>query len=296
MKKFFLMSTMLLAALLVNAQVKVSPKMEKGMKKTYVVEAVTTLANQKPITLTTETQYEVKEVTADGYVLDIVMSDIKTDADQNDKMGRIFNLSTEIMKGIHTTYALDKDGKVTKILNYEEIKTKAEKGIDKLLSELPMPEGVLTADALKKQILANITEESLLLSLQTNSSPFLLFGKTIENGMQDEFVNAQGMNMKRTYTVNDDGSIQTASTMDLSKEELKKLVIAQVEKLMPNQVDMIKQNFDMILGSGMIKMEIKDNSTFILNSDKWVKSITSEVNSETIGVKTSVKTTVRLKE
>lgn len=296
MKKFFLMSTMLLAALLVNAQVKVSPKMEKGMKKTYVVEAVTTLANQKPITLTTETQYEVKEVTADGYVLDIVMSDIKTDADQNDKMGRIFNLSTEIMKGIHTTYALDKDGKVTKILNYEEIKTKAEKGIDKLLSELPMPEGVLTADALKKQILTNITEESLLQSLQTNSSPFLLFGKTIENGMQDEFVNAQGMNMKRTYTVNDDGSIQTSSTMDLSKEELKKLVIAQVEKLMPNQVDMLKQNFDMILGSGMIKMEIKDNSTFILNSDKWVKSITSEVNSETIGVKTSVKITVRLKE
>lgn len=296
MKKFFLMSTMLLAALLVNAQVKVSPKMEKGMKKTYVVEAVTTLANQKPITLTTETQYEVKEVTADGYVLDIVMSDIKTDADQNDKMGRIFNLSTEIMKGIHTTYALDKDGKVTKILNYEEIKTKAEKGIDKLLSELPMPEGVLTADALKKQILTNITEESLLQSLQTNSSPFLLFGKTIENGMQDEFVNAQGMNMKRTYTVNDDGSIQTSSTMDLSKEELKKLVIAQVEKLMPNQVDMLKQNFDMILGSGMIKMEIKDNSTFILNSDKWVKSITSEVNSETIGVKNSVKITVRLKE
>lgn len=296
MKKFFLMSTMLLAALLVNAQVKVSPKMEKGMKKTYVVEAVTTLANQKPITLTTETQYEVKEVTADGYVLDIVMSDIKTDADQNDKMGRIFNLSTEIMKGIHTTYALDKDGKVTKILNYEEIKTKAEKGIDKLLSELPMPEGVLTADALKKQILTNITEESLLQSLQTNSSPFLLFGKTIENGMQDEFVNAQGMNMKRTYTVNDDGSIQTSSTMDLSKEELKKLVIAQVEKLMPNQVDMLKQNFDMILGSGMIKMEIKDNSTFIMNSDKWVKSITSEVNSETIGVKNSVKITVRLKE
>jgi hypothetical protein len=296
MKKLFLMSTLLLAALLVNAQVKVSPKMEKGMKKTYVVEAVTTLANQKPITLTTETQYEVKDVTADGYVLDIMMSDVKTDADQNDKMGRIFSLSTEIMKGIHTTYALDKDGKVTKILNYEEIKTKAEKGIDKLLSEIPMPESVLTADALKKQIMTNITEESLLLSLQTNSSPFLLFGKTIENGMQDEFVNAQGMNMKRTYTVNDDGSIQTASTMDLSKEELKKLVIAQVEKLMPNQVDMIKQNFDMVLGSGMIKMEIKDNSTFTLNSDKWVKSITSEVNSETIGVKTSVKTTVRLKE
>ena len=288
------MSTLLLAALLVNAQVKVSPKMEKGMKKTYVVEATTTVANQKPITLTTETQYEVKDATADGYVLDIVMSDLKTDADQSDKMGRIFSLSTEIMKDIHTTYATDKDGNVTKILNYEEIKNKAEKGIDKLLSEIPMPE-ILTKEALKEQIMSNMTEESLLQSLQTNSSPLTLIGKTITTGMQDEFKNAQSMKMKRTYTVNDDGTIQTASTMDLSKEELKQMVIAQVEKLMPAQAETIKQNIDMVLSSGMMKMEIKENATYTLTADGWVNTITSELNSNTMGAVTTAKTVVRLK-
>lgn len=288
------MSTLLLAALLVNAQVKVSPKMEKGMKKTYVVEAVTTVANQKPITLTTETQYEVKDATADGYVLDIVMSSIKTDADQNDQMGRIFSLSTEIMKDIHTTYATDKDGKVTKILNYEEIKNKAGKGIDKLLAEVPMPAS-LTKEMLKEQIMNNISEEQLLQSLQANTSPLTMIGKTITTGLQDEFKNGQGLNLKRTYTVNDDGTIQTTSTMDLSKEELKQLVIAQVEKLMPSQAETLKQNIDMVLNSGMMKMEIKENATFTLTADGWVNSITSELNSNTMGTVTTAKTTVRLK-
>lgn len=288
------MSTLLLAALLVNAQVKVSPKMEKGMKKTYVVEAVTTVANQKPITLTTETQYEVKDATADGYVLDIVMSSIKTDADQSDQMGRIFSLSTEIMKDIHTTYATDKDGKVTKILNYEEIKEKAGKGIDKLLAEVPMPAS-LTKEMLKEQIMNNISEEQLLQSLQANTSPLTMIGKTITTGLQDEFKNGQGLNLKRTYTVNDDGTIQTTSTMDLSKEELKQLVIAQVEKLMPSQAETLKQNIDMVLNSGMMKMEIKENATFTLTADGWVNSITSELNSNTMGTVTTAKTTVRLK-
>ena len=288
------MSTLLLAALLVNAQVKVSPKMEKGMKKTYVVEATTTVANQKPITLTTETQYEVKDATADGYVLDIVMSDLKTDADQSDQMGRVFSLSTEIMKGIHTTYTTDKDGKVTKILNYEEIMNKAEKGIDKLLAEVPMP-GSLTKEALKEQIMSSINEESLIQSLQMNTSPLTLIGKTITTGMQDEFKNAQSMKMKRTYTVNDDGTIQTASTMDLSKEELKQMVIAQVEKLMPAQAETIKQNIDMVLSSGMMKMEIKENATYTLTADGWVNTITSELNSNTMGAVTTAKTVVRLK-
>ena len=288
------MSTLLLAALLVNAQVKVSPKMEKGMKKTYVVEAVTTVANQKPITLTTETQYEVKDATADGYVLDIVMSSIKTDADQSDQMGRIFSLSTEIMKDIHTTYATDKDGKVTKILNYEEIKNKAGKGIDKLLAEVPMPAS-LTKEMLKEQIMNNISEEQLLQSLQANTSPLTMIGKTITTGLQDEFKNGQGLNLKRTYTVNDDGTIQTTSTMDLSKEELKQLVIAQVEKLMPSQAETLKQNIDMVLNSGMMKMEIKENATFTLTADGWVNSITSELNSNTMGTVTTAKTTVRLK-
>lgn len=296
MKRLLLMSTLLLTALMVNAQVKVTPKMEKGMKKTYVVEATTSITSQKPVTLTSETLYEVIDETADGYILDIVMTDLKTNADPNDMMGRIFGLSTEMMKDAHTIYATDKDGKVTKLLNYDEVKAKVETGVDKLLDVLPLSEGILTKDALKKQIMSNITEEALLQSAQTNTSPFVLNGKTIKTGTQDEFVNAQGMKMKRTYTANADGTIQTTSTMNLSKEELKKMVIDQVEKLMPGQAEMIKQNIDMVMNSGMVKMEMKENATYTLTADGWVNDITSELTSETMGTKTTAKTKVRLKQ
>lgn len=296
MKKLLLMSALMLVALMANAQVKVTPKLQKGMKKTYVAETVTNITNQKPITLNTESLYEVTDQTADGYILDIVTTDLKSNADPNDMMGRIIGLSTEMMKGVHITYATDKDGKVTKLQNFEEVKAKVEKGIDKLIDAIPMPEGVLTKDALKKQIMSNVTEEALLQSAQTNTSPFVLNGKTITTGMQDEFVNTQGMKMKRTYTVNDNGSIGTASTMNLSKEELKKMVIAQVEKLMPDQAEMIKQNIDVVLNSGMVKMEAKENATYTLTSDGWVDTITSDLDSEAMGAKTTAKTTVRLKK
>lgn len=296
MKKLLLMSTLLLTTLMVNAQVKVTPKLEKGMKKTYVVEATTSITSQKPVTLTSETLYEVIDETADGYILDIVMTDLKTNADPNDMMGRIFGLSTEMMKDAHTIYATDKNGKVTKLLNYDEVKAKVETGVDKLLDALPLSEGILTKDALKKQIMSNITEEALLQGAQTNTSPFVLNGKTIKTGTQDEFVNAQGMKMKRTYTANADGTIQTTSTMNLSKEELKKMVIDQVEKLMPGQAEMIKQNIDMVMNSGMVKMEMKENATYTLTADGWVNDITSELTSETMGTKTTAKTKVRLKQ
>ena len=296
MKKLFLLSTLLLVTLIASAQVKVAPKIQKGMKKTYIVEAVTTVANQKPITLTSETLYEVIDATSDGYVLDVVMTDLKTDADQNETMGRAFGLSTEIMKGVHMKYATDKEGRVTKILNYEEMKTKVEKGIDKLLEGLTLPENVISKKALKEQIIDTMTEESLLQSLQANTSPLALIGKTIKTGMQDEFVNAQGMKMKRTYTTNADGTIQTASTINLSKEEMKNMIISQVEKLMPNQAEMIKQNIDMVINSGMVKMEIKENATYTLNADNWVDTIKSGLVSESMGVKTTAQTTVRLKK
>ena len=296
MKKLFLLSTLLLVALIASAQIKVAPKMQKGMKNTYISEVVTTIANQKPITLTSETLYEVTDETADGYVLDIVVNDLKTDADPNEVMGRAFGLSSEVMRGVHIIYAIDKDGNVTKILNYEEMKAKTEKGIDNLLDGLTLPENVISKKALKEQIMDTMTEESILQNLQGNTSPLALMGKTITTGMQNEFVNSQGMKMKRTYTVNADGTIQTASTMNLSKEEMKNMIIAQVEKLMPSQAEMIRQNIDTVINSGMVKMEVNENATYTLTADNWVDTIKSQVVSESMGVKTTAQTTVRLKK
>lgn len=295
MKKILSTGLLLLTALVAGAQTKIAPKMQKGMQKTYVTETVTTIAGQKPITMTVETQYAVTDVTADGYVMEVTVTDVQTDADQNDMVGRIVSLSMEMLKNVKSSLATDKDGKVTKILNFEDVKNGAKKIIDKALEEVPAIPG-FSKDMLEEQFVGQLTEQAITQQMQMNSSPFALNGKTVSSGMQDEYLNQQGLKMKRTFTVQKDGSIQAASTIDMTPQEMKQMIIDQVEKLMPAQADMIRQNIDAVLASGMLKFKMDGKETYTFQADGWVSSITSEANSDTMGQKTTVKSTVRLKQ
>lgn len=295
MKKILSTGLLLLTALVAGAQTKIAPKMEKGMQKVYVAETTTTIAGQKPITMTVETQYAVTDVTPDGYVMEVTVTDVQTHADKNDMVGRIVSLSKEMLKNVKTSLATDKDGKVTKILNFDDIVRRKGELIDKLLDEIPTTP-VLSKEAMREQIAGQITEESILQGMQMGGSPLALNGKTISTGMQDEYLNQQGLKMKRTFTVQKDGSIQAASTINMSPAEMKQMIIAQIEKLMPAQADMIKQNIDAVLASGMLKFKMDGKETYTFQADGWVGSITSEANSDTMGQKTAVKTTVRLKQ
>ena len=293
MRKLFLLSIMMLAALMVSAQITVSPKMEKGMKKTYIGETTTTIQGQKPITVNVETLYEVADVTPDGYIVNITIKDVKSDGD-NDFTGRILRLSTEMMKDIKTSYATDKNGKVVKIQNYQEMKAKAQNLLDKIFEDITLPPAV-SLDFIKEQALSNMTEEMLLKSTQMNTNPMLLNGKTIQTGTEEEYtLDKMGIKMKRVYTLKPDGSIQTTSTHNMNKEDLRQFVTAQFEKFAPGQADMLKDQINIAIEN--LKMEISDNTTFTLSSDGWVKTIESEVITSGVGAQTTTKTTMRLKK
>lgn len=294
MKKILLASALLLTALVAGAQTKIAPQMQKGMQKVYVAETTTNIAGQKSITMTVETQYSVADVTADGYVMDVTVTDVQTDADQKDLMGRVVSLSLEMLENVKTSLATDKDGKVTKILNFEDVKSGAKKFIDKALEEVPAIPG-FSKDMLEEQFVEQLTEQAITQQMQMNSSPFALNGKTITTGMQDEYFNHQGVKMMRTYSIGEDGTIEAASAIDMKPEEMKQMIIDQVEKLMPAQAEMIKQNIDAVVNSGMLKFKMDVKDVYTLQADGWMKSITSEAISDTMGQKTTVKSTVRLK-
>lgn len=295
MKKILLASALLLTALVAGAQTKIAPQMQKGMKKVYVAETTTNIAGQKSITMTVETQYSVADVTADGYVMDVTVTDVQTDADQKDLMGRVVSLSLEMLKNVKTSLATDKDGKVMKILNFEDVKSGAKKFIDKALEEVPAIPG-FSKDMLEEQFVEQLTEQAITQQMQMNSSPFALNGKTITTGMQDEYLNHQGVKMMRTYSIGEDGTIEAASAIDMKPEEMKQMIIDQVEKLMPAQAEMIKQNIDAVVNSGMLKFKMDVKDVYNFQADGWASSITSEANSDMMGQKTTIKTTVRLKQ
>lgn len=296
MKKVMMVSVMLMAAVAANAQMKVAPKMELGVERTYTTVNKVAVPTQGDVIMTLEQKYTVGRQTADGFVMDVVTTDVKTEAADNNIAGKLIAATGELMSGLNIQVATDKDGKVVKINNYADVKPELDKRTDKLVESMAaVPElSAIPKDALKNQIKENLTEEKLLATMKESTSILALNGKTVMTGAQDEYTNDDGLKLKRMYFVN--GKTITANgTLSMSKEDMKALIIQQVEKAAPEQADMIKQNIDQLIDSGMLKMDVKETATYELGDDGWVKSLKSEATQEAMGQKTVSTTTVTLK-
>ena len=100
--------------------------------------------------------------------------------------------------------------------------------------------------------------------------------------------------MKRMYFVQGK-NIVANSTLNMTKDEMKEMLIKMVEKSAPDQAAMVKENIDQIMSSGMLKMDMKETVTYELQDDGWVKSIKGESTTETMGQKVVTVSTITLK-
>ena len=130
--------------------------------------------------------------------------------------------------------------------------------------------------------------------LQESTSALALNGKSIITGAQEEFVSKDGLKMKCIYFVNGQ-SIIANSTLNMNKDEMKALIIKQVEERAPDQAEMVKENIDQIMTTGLLKIDMTQKDTYELQADGWVKSITSESAMETMGQKIVTNSTITLK-
>jgi len=298
MKKLLFVSLLLTIAIATQAQLKIAPKMQKGTSKTYVTVTTTSFPMQGDAKVTSETKYTVVGATADGYLLDIETLSVQTEADADNITGKLLAASEEIQKGFVTHLATDKDGKVTKVLNVDELKQKIEKNadaiIDKMMADIPQLSQMASKDVLKNQLMEACNEETILRGMQESTSPLALNGKSVITGAQEEYISKDGMKMKRMYFVNGQ-TIIANSNLNMNKDEIKDLVIKQVEERAPEQAAMIKENIDQIMATGMLKLDMKQKDTYELQSDGWPKSISTENTTETMGQKIEVKSTTTLK-
>ena len=296
MKKLFFVSLLLTTVIAAQAQLKITPKMEKGIVKTYVNTITTSIPMQGDVTITSETNYSVVDATADGYLVDVETINVKVDADADNITGKLLAATEELQKGAVVHLSTDKDGKPVKVLNADELKKIIEQNadalIDKLMADIPQLAESAPKDVLKNQMLSSFTEETILRGF--NESPLALNGKTIITGAQEEYVTKDGLKMKRMYFVNGKNIIAN-SNLNMDLEEMKALVIKQVEERAPEQAEMVKENIDQILSSGMLKIDMKQKDTYELQADGWIKSMTTEATTETMGQKIEVKGTLTIK-
>ena len=287
-----MLSVMLVASMAISAQTKIVPQMKKGLKKVYATTATVSVGGQKDVKMSSETKYTVTEANADGYVVDMVVTSFATDADVNDVAGQMISATQEMMKDVNVRLQTNKDGQVVGIKNYAEVKKQIDafgaKIVDKLMESVPQLSQVMSKDALKQQIQESVNEQALIRSLKEADGVLMLNGKTPMTGAQEEYINEKGVKMKRMYFVNGK-SIVTNGSANITKDELKAMIIEQVEKTMPAQAEIVKQNIDQLLSTGMLKVDIKETSTYEMGDDSWVKSVKTESNSEFVGTKTVVK-------
>lgn len=298
MKKIFLVSMMLTMVMAAQAQLKVAPQMQKGDQKNYEVTIVTDIPGQGSFTINEEMAYSVTDATATGYVVKMETTKMTSDVKAENIAGQIVAAAQEVMINIPLLIATDKAGKPLGINNYAEISkkidTQSDVLIEKMFKAIPQLSTALPKNALKQQILTSLSEEALLKTIQWSVNPMALNGKTIMTGAQEEYINDQGIKMKRMYFVNG-RNVTVSGSANMSKEELKKLIIEQVEKMMPEQADMVKQNIDQLIESGMLKLDMKETGSYEYQEDGWVKTIKSENVTENMGQKVTVNTTVTLK-
>jgi hypothetical protein len=296
MKKLFFVSVLLTIAFAAQAQLKIAPKMEKGTVKTYVNTVTTSIPMQGDVTVTSETNYSVVDATADGYLIDVETINVKVDADADNITGKLLAATEELQKGTVIHLSTDKDGKPVRVLNADELKKIIEQNanalIDKLMTDIPQLAESAPKDVLKNQMLSSFTEETILRGLE--ESPLALNGKSIITGAQEEYVTKDGLKMKRMYFVNGQNIIAN-STLNMDKDEMKALIIKQIEERAPEQAEMVKENIDQILSSGMLKIDMKQKDTYDLQADGWIKSMTTEATTETMGQKIEVKGTLTMK-
>ena len=298
MKKLMMVGLLLTAAIALQAQMKVAPKIEKGAVKTYVGQSTVSIPAQGDVKVSDETKYTVVDATADGYIIDLETVNVQAECDANNIAGKLLVAAQETMKGIVFRIGLDKDGKIQKLLNSDEVQPKLTKAmesiVDQLLKDIPQLGSMVSKDDLMKQVVESITPETLLQNFQEASSPFALNGKTIMTGGQEEYVSKDGMKMKRMYFVQGK-NIVANSTLNMTKDEMKEMIIKQVEKSAPQQAAMVKENIDQLMSSGMLKMDMKETATYELQDDGWVKSIKGESTTESMGQKIVKTSTITLK-
>ena len=282
MKKLLLVSLALMTLTVAKAQLKVFPTLKKGMEKVYVTNTTMALPGQPEVAMDVETKYTVSDATANGYVIDMVSTSVSSNATTDNIAGQILVAAQEMVKDVTIRVATDKNGKLLNIQNYDEV-SKAFDGRSKQMTEklyqlIPQMKDVISEDALKGQLMENLNMEALFRSIKEATSPLALFGKTI---MTMYFVNGR--------------AVTTSSTLNMSKDEIKQLIIAQVEKLAPAQADMIKKNIDQLIDSGMMKIDVKETATYDLQDDNWPKKLAVEVVNEVVGQKSVSKSTITLK-
>ena len=307
MKKLLFTLAFVLAVTALNAQTLIKAKFQKGDKAVYEtvtdIEGKSAAAGAEAVKITKQTKITVQEILRDGYIIEILTKDIAVDGDQS-FLTQTGDMIIQSLNNVPMLLRTDANGKITDILNYDEVQRKAWKfALTKLDSiynnnlnvEKSMPKSKammsITKDIAKDVLIANIN----------NNTFFYLFGKSLKTGYKE---NKEIKDIKSTitYKLSKKGNTMNIAgkiSSNMTEADVKAFIIDKMKSVGADEnlelmIAQVEAHWDRMKEIGMATMDINGTTNFQLLKSGWPTEYSSKIKANRMGVDITINSVTKL--
>ena len=307
MKKLFLTLAFALVVTALNAQTLIKAKFQKGDQAVYEtvtdIEGKSAAAGVEAVKVTRQTKITVQEVLRDGYIIEILTKDIAVDGDQS-FLTQTGDMIIQSLDNIPMLLRTDANGKITDILNYDEVQRKAWKfaltKLDSIYNNNQNVEKSMPKSKAMMSITKDIAKDVLIASINNNTF-FYLFGKSLKTGYKE---NKEIRDIKSTitYTLSKKGNTMNIAgkiSSNMTEADVKAFIIDKMKSVGADEnlelmIAQVEAHWDRMKEIGMATMEINGTTNFQLLKSGWPTEYSSKIKANRMGVDITINSVTKL--
>ena len=307
MKKLLFTLAFALAVTVLNAQTLIKAKFQKGERAVYEtvtdIEGQSAAAGSESVKVTRQTKITVQEILRDGYIIEILTKDIAVDGDQS-FLTQTGDMIIQSLNNVPMLLRTDANGKITDILNYDEVQRKAWKfaltELDSLYNNNPNVEKSMPKTKAMMSITKDVAKDVLIANINNNTF-FYLFGKSLKNGYKE---NKEIRDIKSTvtYTLSKKGntmSIAEEISNNMTEADVKAFIIDKMKGVgadenLEHMVAQLEAHWDRMKEIGMATMDINGTTNFQLLKSGWPTEYSSKIKANRMGVDITINSVTKL--
>lgn len=307
MKKLLFVLAFALAVTALNAQTLIKAKFQKGERAVYEtvteIEGKSAAAGSESVKVTRQAKITVQEVLRDGYIIEMLTKDIAVDGDQS-FLTQTGDMIIQSLNNVPMLLRTDANGKITDILNYDEVQRKAWKFALTELDSLYNNNSNVEKSMPKSKAMMSITKEvakDVLIANINNNTFFYLFGKSLKTGYKE---NKEIRDIKSTitYTLSKKGNtmnIVEKISNNMTEADVKAFIIDKMKGVGADEnlelmIAQVEAHWDRMKEIGMATMDINGTNNFQLLKSGWPTEYSSKIKANRMGVDITINTVTKL--
>lgn len=309
MKKLFITLAFVLAVTALNAQTLIKANFQKGDKAVYEtvtdIEGKSAAAGSESVKVTRQTKITVQEILRDGYIIEMLTKNIAVDGDPS-FLTQTGDMIIQSLNNVPMLLRTDANGKITDILNYDEVQRKAWKFALTELDSLYNNNSNVEKSMPKSKAMMNITKEvakDVLIANINNNTFFDLFGKSLKNGYKEN-MEIRDIKSTVTYTLSKKGNTMNIAeeiSSNMTEAEVKAFIIDKMKGVgadenLEHMIAQVEAHWDRMKEIGMATMDINGTTNFQLLKSGWPTEYSSKIKANRMGVDISINSVTKLVE